>query len=300
MDGLLRRQLDGVARDRRSGAAEIALRAVTALQAWLRHHRQPSEQELVEIARAFLRAQPSMAPLLRLANEVALAVDSKEPVKTLLRTTADFNRLIRTAQHRIASHFERALRPSKSQILATYSYSSTVLHAVKYSRRHIPIVICSESRPGKEGRHTAREMAAAGIHVVFATDVVLASRVDQVNALVIGADAILPWGFVNKIGTDVLVVCALKARTPVWILADTTKFVPKPMATKLWMVHTGKRAEVWPQAPPGVKSVNPLFEPAKFSSAIRVLTEHGWMTPEDVRRELSKIRVSPRLRALAD
>ena len=47
MDGLLRRQLDGVARDRRSGAAEIALRAVTALQAWLRRHRQPSEQELV-------------------------------------------------------------------------------------------------------------------------------------------------------------------------------------------------------------------------------------------------------------
>ncbi len=50
MDRLLRRELDAIARDRRSGAAELALRAVTALQSWSRRHPQPSKQELLDIA----------------------------------------------------------------------------------------------------------------------------------------------------------------------------------------------------------------------------------------------------------
>ncbi len=57
MDRLLRRELDAIARDRRSGAAELALRAVTALQSGLRRHPQPSKQELLDIARALLRVQ---------------------------------------------------------------------------------------------------------------------------------------------------------------------------------------------------------------------------------------------------
>ncbi len=298
MDRKLRTELDAIARDDHSGAAELTLRAVMGLQAWLRRHPSPNEQELLEISRTLLRAQPSMAPLLRLANEVACAVDAREPARTLRKATAEFGQLLRNAPQRIARHFERALQPSTVAV-ATYSYSSTVLHALKYARRRIDFVLCSESRPGNEGRTTAREIAAAGIRVIFATDVALASRMDQPSVFATGADAILPYSFVNKVGTDVLVLCALKARTPVWILADTTKFVPKPMASKL-MARMGKRGEVWRQAPTGVTNLNPLFEPAHLSPAIRVLTERGWMTPTDVRRELRKIRVSPRLRALAN
>jgi translation initiation factor 2B subunit (eIF-2B alpha/beta/delta family) len=299
VDRKLRTELDAIARDDHSGAAELALRATSALQAWLRRHRKLTEAELLEMARALLRAQPSMAPLLRLANEVACAVDAGEPARTLRKATAEFGELLRNAPQRIARHFERALQPS-TVIVATYSYSSTLLHALKYARRRIGFVLCSESRPGNEGRATAREIAAAGIKVILATDVALASRMDQASVFATGADAILPYGFVNKVGTGVLVLCALKAHTPVWILADTTKFVPKLVASQLWMTRMGKRSEVWRQAPAGVTNLNPLFEPANLSSAVRVLTERGWMTPNEVRRELRKIRVSPRLRALAD
>ncbi len=300
MDRPLRRELDAIARDHRSGAAELTLRAVRALDTWLRRHGQPSERELLQIARALLRAQPSMAPLLRLANEVALAVDSPEPARTLARAAREFDRLLRTAPQRIARQFEMALRLGKTHILATYSYSSTVLHALKHARRRIACVMCSESRPGHEGRATAREIARAGMTVAFSTDVALASRMDQASVFATGADAILPDGFVNKAGTDVLILCTLKAHKPVWILADTTKFVPKPMAAKLWTTHTGPGNEVWRQPPAGVKILNPLLEPAQFYAPIRLLTERGWMTPAQVRRELKKIRISPRLKDLTD
>src|SRR5713226_6328400 len=130
MDRLLRRQLSGVARDRRSGAAELALRAVTALQAWLRRHPRPTEADLHEITRALPRAQPSMAPLLRLANEVALAADSGSPARDLARAAGLFRRLLTTGASRIARRLGRALRDDGYKKVVTYSYSSTVLAAL--------------------------------------------------------------------------------------------------------------------------------------------------------------------------
>lgn len=293
MDRLLGREFDAIASDHRSGAADLALRAVTALQAWLRRHPNPAEADLLAIARALLHAQPAMAPLLRLANEVALCADANKPARALFRSTTEFGRILRSAREEIARRFARALRPDGA-LVATYSYSSTILQALWKARRRIVCVLCSESRPGNEGRAMAREIARAGIMVTFSTDLALASRMDQVSVFATGADAILPDGFVNKAGTGVLVLCALKARRPVWIVADRTKFVPEPMAARFWRARIGPGSEVWPQAPVGVEILNPLFEPAEFHSRTRVLSESGWMTPAQVRGEMKKIRVSPR------
>jgi hypothetical protein len=42
------------------------------------------------------------------------------------------------------------------------------------------------------------------------------------------------------------------------------------------------------------------FELIHFQEGISFLTEKGWMTPGQVRREIAKVRISPRLRELAD
>jgi len=294
VDRLLHRTLEEIARDRRSGAAELALRAVTALAARLHRPPRPTQQELEEIVTALLSAQPSMAPLLRLANEVALGADHRDPALFLRKAIAAFAKTLRTAPGRISQKFARALRP-RPRIVATYSYSSTVLHALRQRRNLIERVLCSESRPGDEGRSTARKLAQAGIRVLFCTDIALASRMDQTGVFVFGADAILPWGFVNKIGTGALVSAALKARRPVWLLADSTKFLPKPLASRLSMVGLGDRSGVWRKRPKGISVLNTVFEPTEFSPAIRLLTERGWMTPAKIRREMERIRISPRL-----
>src|SRR5207302_8319674 len=64
---------------------------VTDLQSWLRRHPKPTEQELLDIARALLHAQPSMAPLLRLANDVALAADAEDASRALDRKSTRLN-----------------------------------------------------------------------------------------------------------------------------------------------------------------------------------------------------------------
>lgn len=298
MDRRLRRELDSIARDTHSGAAELALRAVKALQDWLRQYRRLGEIELLEAAQALWKAQPSMAPFLRLANQAALAADAPDPRRVFSRSLQVFENLLQTAPRRIARLFAQALRPEIGSV-ATYSYSSTVLHALKHARSRLERVICSESRPGNEGRETARRLAEAGVEVVFMTDAALLGEVARADLFVCGADAVEHFGFVNKTGTEPLVLRARRGHTPVWLLADTSKFLPKAAVNSLWKLRTRPGREVWPQAPQAVRVLNPYFEPVEFFPDLRLLTEKGWMRPAQVRQELKKIRVSPHLRALA-
>ncbi len=316
MDRSLHRELRGIAADRRSGAAELALRAVSALQAWLRGHSKPGEEELLEIAGALLRAQPSMAPLLRLANEVALAADTKGPSSQLTASLTKFRGVLEDGPEEIAEHFARALRrKAEKQSVIAYSYSSTVLRALIRARARIREVFCSEGRPGYEGLTMATKLSRGGLAVSVGTDAAQFSLVWYGEMLVLGSDMIFEDGFLNKIGTDVLVECVRRlphrrgSQKPIWVLADTTKFWPetwrvlrehRPEALPIARTVPGPESEVWKDAPSKVRVLNPYFWGTAFRSDIRILTERGWMSAKQVRRELERIPVSPRLKALAD
>ena len=175
MDQWLRRDLDAIAADRSSGAAELALRACVALQQWTRRHSNITRDELLAIARALLFAQPAMAPLLRLANEVALAAEERVPSRYLARALKHFSSTVRTGPGRIARHFRSALRGGDKKIITTYSYSSTVLQAILAARAQIWQVICSEGRPGLEGRKTVEQILrrGKGVGACLTTDAAL-------------------------------------------------------------------------------------------------------------------------------
>lgn len=296
MDRLLRRELARIAQDRRSGSAELALCAAGALETWLWHHRKPRQEELLEIAGCLLRVQRAMAPMLRLANEVALAAEAATPARLLCARMREFREQLRSAPQRIARAFADALRgPAKT--VATYSYSSTVVIALLRARRKIRCVLVSEARPGGEGLTMAKRLAA-GMRITFVSDAGLLTRVKDADALVCGADAILLKEFVNKIGTGALVSLAREARIPVWVLADSTKFLPEPLKGRLKTSDGGDSKELWRHPPRGVRVESTLFERVRFTRGVRILTEGGWRTPAALRRELHRIRVSQRLRQL--
>jgi hypothetical protein len=58
-------------------------------------------------------------------------------------------------------------------------------------------------------------------------------------------------------------------------------------------------AQVWPRPPRGIVVRNPLFEHTELAN-VRVFTEHGVLDPPEVRRAVEAVRVSPRLKRLAD
>ena len=102
-------------------------------------------------------------------------------------------------------------------VILTHSASSTVRSVI----HDLPLrVLATASEPGGEGRRMAREL---GITCVGDEDA--PSRVADVDAVLVGADAVGSAAFVNKVGTCALAYAAWVSATPFFVVAESYKRV---------------------------------------------------------------------------
>jgi len=291
MDRLLALRIRQIANDDRGGAAELALSAVDALQKWLATQKQVESFAILEAASGVAKAHPEMAPLGRIAAEVAACSRAVNPMALLSRTLNLLHEHITTAPQTISEKFARFI-PRKKIHIAAYSYSSTVANAIIRARKNIALAYISEGRPGNEGRTTATKLARAGIRVVIVPDVVLLSQLPPVSHVVFGADCIMHNGFFNKTGTSLLMRTGLAHGAKVWVLSDTLKFWPcaPPFHPSLGEVKPNWR--FWNSPPSGVALKDQVHELVPFSPGIQILTERGMMSPAQVQQMLRRLRKS--------
>lgn len=292
-----RERLKEIAADRERGASELALEAARVL---LEHSGDfdaaPEEESAAddrareELALALLRAQPEMAPFYHLAAAV-LASGGVEGLRERLVE------LIRAWESSGIERIGQELIPSDTVVM-TYSRSGTVLAVLRRiaaAGTRVRVMV-GEGRPGYEGRSVAAALARAGLDVEVFTDAGLLSRVAAADAVLIGADAIGPTRFRNKVGTNALCDAARAAARPVFVLADPGKLLPDD----LWPPPAERdAAEVWPDAPDGVRARNPYFERIPLAGIEAVVTGAGRLLPSEVERRVRAIdsRFDP-LRAL--
>lgn len=100
----------------------------------------------------------------------------------------------------------------------------------------ISVIVC-ESRPLCEGVVMACQLAAAGLDVTVITDAQAAVFIDDVDLVLLGADAVTPGGVVNKVGSKLLALAAKAAGVPVVAVTDSLKVSPGPVSS-LALPHT--------------------------------------------------------------
>ncbi|HEY4837586.1 MAG TPA: hypothetical protein VIH72_03200 [Candidatus Acidoferrales bacterium] len=291
MERLLARRIQQIANDDRGGAAELALDAVNALQNWLNSHKSVMSNEILEAARAIAQAHPEMAPLGRIAAEVASVSRAKNPAAELSLILNLLRKHITTAPQTISEKFA-SLLPRKKIHIAAYSYSSTVANAIIHARKNIELAYISEGRPGNEGRTTAAKLARAGIRVIIVPDVVLLSQLPPVSYVVFGADCIMQNGFFNKTGTSLLMRTGLAHGAKVWVLSDTLKFWPYAPPFHPSLGDVKPNWNFWNNPPSGVSLKDQVHELVPYSSGIKILTERGMMSPAKVQQMLRQLRRS--------
>ena len=305
MADVLRKTLTGLralASDHRSGAAEIADRAAALLAEYCRQERLDDPRlpyGLAELGETTLTVQPSLAPLLNLANLVQLAAErDKNPLRRLATELEKRRRQREQAKARIAREFTRRAR--RFRRLLTYSYSSTVLAALAaaHGSNRLEEVLLSEGRPLNEGRLLAERLAGLGIPVTLTVDAALAARVESADAVVVGTDAVFGDAYVNKVGTRLLQEQARKAGKPFLVLADTAKFLPPALAA-FHRIEEKPAHEVWRESPAGVTVLNRYFELIPLEERITLLSERGPLTPARVRRWVARQPVAQRWREAA-
>src|SRR3990170_2002836 len=190
--------------DRERGARQLALATLEALRSVAP---ECSGEEFRECARELALARPMMAAT---QNAVASAWSRYLDTGNAADAVDDVIETIQTSIDGIAAAARRAV---PTETLMTYSYSSSVIELL--GRLKPRRVIASETRPSHEGIRMARELVAQGISMTLITEAQMALFVQEADAVIVGADTILPEGdLINRIGTRLLALAAKDSGVP--------------------------------------------------------------------------------------
>ena len=243
-----------------------------------------------------------MAPLLNFANALWLGADDQAEGLLWIRLHGAMAAYADGVDQRLAKTVRRGARLVKSgSLVLTYSHSAAVrmalLRALAAGRRFE--VVCSESRPMGEGVSLARRLAFAGVLVHLTTDAALPGWMEQADLLLVGADAVVKTGVVNKTGTEPLAQAARRARVPAYVLADSSKWLPRGLAG-FWRMREEAPGEIVPRRHSNVQVHNRYFDRSPLPLFTGLVWEEGIAAPSEVRRRIARLGTAPGLIALLD
>ena len=178
-------------------------------------------------------------------------------------------------------------------VIYTHCHSTNVTNALIYAKKKGKNfeVYNTETRPLFQGRKTARELRKAGIKVTMfidsAMDIALSrkQKTRTVSKIMVGADALLKEGVINKIGSGMLAKLAKINKIPLYVVADSWKYSSKHVKIEERDFH-----EVWKKIPKKskIKIRNPAFELIPRKNLKGIVTELGLMSYNKFLKEIKK------------
>ena len=275
------------------GAGRIARAAVEALADYARNldvsDPETFKREMQGAADILTGTRPTAVSLPNAVRYVMRALDSFESVEAardaVLARAAEFVDHSEHAIERIAEIGARHI--SDGDVLLTHCNSEAALGCILEAHRQGKEieVYATEVRPRGQGLITIRTLNDAGIRTNYIIDSAVRYFINDVDLVIVGADAIAVNGaVVNKIGTAQIAHAADEARTNVIVAAETYKFAPRTILGEKIEIEERDPGEVLPREEaerlPFVRVRNPAFDvtPAEYIDLI--VTERGAIPPE--------------------
>lgn len=293
------RRVERIRRDQSSGASTLLSHGIEAARLFLAdaHHLPPNRfaAQLERFTLHLVTSQPSMAVFLTLLNALWLACEKGACTPSAWRRVhAALTRYTDGIDRGLLAVVRRAATLVKPRSLVLTYSSSTVVRLALWGAMAVGRsfeVVCSESRPVQEGVALARRLSDLGISVHLVVDAALTEWVKEADLLLLGADAILPAIVVNKVGTEPLLRAARHAGVPAYILADSSKWLPGPLA-RFWWVRDEDPTQLLRPIPANVQVHNRYFGASALSLATGVVWEGGVARPGEVNRHIARLPTS--------
>ena len=213
------------------------------------------------------------------------APTAREAREGVIERATRFIETSREAVGKIARIGARHIRDG--DVILTHCNSEAALSCIVEAHREGKKieVFATEVRPRNQGLVTIRTLNAAGIKTSFIVDSAVRSFINDVDLVIVGADAVTVNGaVVNKIGTSQVAHSAHEARVNVLVAAETYKFAPRTILGELISIEERPGNEVLPdEIARTLKNVtvrNPAFDitPAEYIDLI--VTEEGAIPPQ--------------------
>jgi len=218
---------------------------------------------------------------------------SLRPTEPTLSNALNF--LEKIGSKKVISHFSNAQEKinkfvfkliRNGMIIYTHCHSTNVVKALIYAKKKGEKfrVYVTETRPLLQGRITSKELSRAGIKTTEWLDAAMDDAITGADLILLGADAILTSGVINKIGSEAIAEIAYLRKKPVYIVADSWKFSPKNVKIEERDFH-----EVWKNAPKKIKIRNPAFEKIDKKYIKGIISEHGILSFDGFVKKAHKI-----------
>lgn len=284
-------RLNGLLRDHRSGSSAIAATFCRVCLAELRRSDSPRSAAAIQKALASLvEVFPTMALLLTLEDRLRQAGRGQRrsvPETTRDRYSASLTTFLEELdenRRQAALHFARIA--SKHRSFLTLSASGAVLEACQALIDHAPatgvraakpsVVIC-ESRPMREGVAFARLLSDRGCSVTLITDGAIGRWIEEVDAVILGADWIDHRGFINKTGSLALSKLSWLHRKSVFVIGDSLRI--RRGVFPVSRLPEADSHEMLSKPTPGLIVRNSYFEYIPWNRAHVLITEKGRRRP---------------------
>ena len=275
------------------GAGRIARAAAEALRDHALSLDAPDtgafKKEMAQAAALLLSTRPTAVSLPNAVHYVMAGLDPSvnldEARNGIVRRAEQFIQSSQHAVERIAGFGARHIRDG--DVILTHCNSEVALGCmIEAHRQGKEIeVFATEVRPRNQGHITIRTLNDAGIKTNFIVDSAVRSFINDVDLVIVGADAVTVNGaVVNKIGTSQVAHTASEARVNVIVAAETYKFAPRTVVGELIRIEERPPGEVLPdeiaRTLPNVTVRNPAFDvtPAEYIDLI--VTEQGAIPPQ--------------------
>jgi translation initiation factor 2B subunit (eIF-2B alpha/beta/delta family) len=297
------RPLSAILSDNTSGAQAITRKVAALLLRLCERKRRSRPGELkaavLKLAGRVLQAHPAMVSLVHLFNRLLVALD--QDVKQVAAELKKFEHGFDRHNQEIASAAARLIK--KDTVVMTHSASRTVKDALcgRWGAGKRFRVVCTESRPAREGALLARALARRGIPTVLITDALAFSMIEgalerngKPDLILAGADALSSRGVINKAGTLGLALAARAWSVPFYILAGSEKFAPRRYPLDQ-AIRDKPAGEVLAARPKRLRVVNRYFDLTPLEYVTAVVSEDGVLRPAKLRPMLSGVRIHPEL-----
>ncbi len=275
------------------GAGRIAREAADALRQQAQGIRdgdlESFRREMESAAQTLIATRPTAVSL---PNAVHIVMSGLERAGTLdeaqkgvIDRAEQFIHSSRNAVENIAQFGARHIRDGDT--LLTHCNSEAALGCIIEAHRSGKEieVFATEVRPRNQGHITIRTLNDAGIKTQYIVDSAVRTFINDVDLIIVGADAVTVNGAViNKIGTSQVAHTAHEARVNVLVAAETYKFAPRTIFGELIQIEERAGNEVLAdeiaRTLPNVTVRNPAFDvtPAEYIDLI--VTEAGVIPPQ--------------------
>jgi ribose 1,5-bisphosphate isomerase len=273
------------------GARNVAVAAVKAIQDLSENTKSKNKAQFLDElkeAQNILAKSRETEPLMRNALNIIItkSKDSKtekvaELKKLLVSNAENFLADLDKSRERTAEIGSKRIRNNST--VFTHCHSSTVTRLLAKAKKEGKNfrVICTETRPAFQGHITARELIDLGIETTFIVDSAARTFINEVDIVLVGADAITSEGnVVNKIGTGGIAVLANEARKPFYVVSELLKFDPETLSGDYEKIEQRSPDEVWSEAPKTLNVHNPAFDVTPNRYINGLICEEGIIAPQ--------------------